>query len=61
MTEAEWLACADPDPMLKFRRGKVSERKLRLFAVGCCRRVIHLLEDDHKPECCQRCPSGMRM
>ncbi|WP_020470577.1 hypothetical protein [Zavarzinella formosa] len=39
MTEAEWLACADPKPMLNFIRGKASDRKLRLFACGCCRVV----------------------
>jgi hypothetical protein len=39
MTEAEWLAATDPEPMLAFLRGKASERKLRLFAAGCCRRV----------------------
>jgi hypothetical protein len=32
MNEAEWLACADPQKMLGFQRGKVGERKLRLFA-----------------------------
>jgi hypothetical protein len=39
MTEAEWLACVHPIPMLEFMRGKVSDRKLRLFAVACCQAV----------------------
>jgi hypothetical protein len=32
MTEQEWMQATDPRPMLKFLRGKTSERKLRLFA-----------------------------
>ena len=45
MAEQEWLAPTDVTRMLGFLRGKGSDRKLRLFAVACCRRVWHLLTD----------------
>jgi hypothetical protein len=35
MTEAEWIDCADPTPMLEFLRGRASERKLLLFVSHC--------------------------
>ena len=37
MTEAEWLACGDPEKMLAWIYAGVSNRKARLFAVACCR------------------------
>jgi hypothetical protein len=46
MTEAEWLGCTDPGPRLEFLRTRASERKLRLFACACCRRVWYLLTDE---------------
>lgn len=45
MTEAEWLTCNSPALMLEFLYSRGSERKLRLFAVACCRRMWHLLVD----------------
>ena len=43
MTEEEWLACADLSKMLPLLRGRATERKLRLFACCCCRRIGELL------------------
>src|SRR5262245_56427710 len=35
MTEAQWLACTDPTPMLEFLKGKATDRKLWQFACAC--------------------------
>jgi hypothetical protein len=45
MTESEWRAGSDPAPMLGFVLGVATERKLRLFAVACCRRIWPRLTD----------------
>ena len=45
MTEADWLTAGDPLPLLWFLKGRASDRKLRLFACACCRRLWPLLPD----------------
>lgn len=44
MTEAKWLACADPYGMLEFVKRMSTNRQSRLFACACCRRVWPLLD-----------------
>jgi hypothetical protein len=45
VTEPEWLESTDPTLVLNSLRGKAGARKLRLFALACCRRMWHVLTD----------------
>jgi hypothetical protein len=51
MTEAEWLAYTQDEDslynMLIHLRDKVSDRKLRLFAVACCQRPVYQTHSEH--------------
>jgi hypothetical protein len=44
--EDEWLASGEPEKMLEFLGDRASERRLRLFAAACCRRVWDTLTAD---------------
>ncbi len=47
MNGEEWLKSIEPMPMLDYLRGnRVSDRKLRLYAVACCRRIWDFLIDE---------------
>jgi hypothetical protein len=50
MTEPEWLESKNPQPMLEYLVGRATERKFRLFAIECCRRVQKYIVD---PRCIQ--------
>lgn len=61
MNEWQWLLCDAPGPMLGFLRDKASDRKLRLFACACCRRIWHLLPDKANQDlvaAVEDCPDG---
>jgi len=45
MTGRDWPNRTGPQPVLEFLRGRASDRKLRLFACACCRRVWDVLTD----------------
>jgi hypothetical protein len=43
MDETSWLSCTEPGALLRWGEPSLSERKLRLFACACTRRVWRLL------------------
>jgi hypothetical protein len=45
VTEADWQASDDPDPMVRALPAERYQRELRLFAVACARRLGPLLPD----------------
>jgi hypothetical protein len=50
MTESEWLACTDPSAILSFLvdSDNANERKFRLFACACVRRLWHRFSDGER-------------
>jgi hypothetical protein len=61
LTEAEWLAETNPELVLGCLRKRGSDRKRRLFAVGCCRGVWGWLDprSRHAVEVAERLADGL--
>jgi hypothetical protein len=60
MTEHDWLHGNDAGRLLAFVRSRISDRKLRLFAVACCRRLWDQLDEHgrHAAEVAERYADG---
>jgi hypothetical protein len=61
MTEEDWVGCTSPEAMLNYLGERASPRKLRLYAINCCRRIWHLFRDErcrHAVEVAQRHVDG---
>ncbi len=64
MTESEWLASVDPQALLLYVLPWASERKLRLFACACCRRIWRLMKTErarHAVETAERYADGQAL
>lgn len=46
MFEERWISCEEPEMMLRYMLGKTGDRKFRLFACACVRRIWPLLQDE---------------
>jgi hypothetical protein len=61
MTEEQWRSCVSPEAMLHYLTDQASPRKLRLYAIACCRRIWSVLRDDrcrHAVETAQKFADG---
>src|SRR5437868_6997402 len=47
ITHGEWVGHIDPNWILELIRSNATDRKLRLYACACCRRILHLLGNQH--------------
>ncbi len=61
MTEEEWLACEDSRTMLEFIRPRTSNRKLRLFAAACFRRLTRILSDPRQLQAIEALENNLEM
>src|SRR5438874_1685520 len=62
MTETEWLECINPHWMLDHLKDTLGERKQRLLAAACVRRIGQLLKDERSRnavEVCEKYADGL--
>jgi hypothetical protein len=55
MTETDWLACTDPEAMVRYAGDRISRRRMILASYACCLRLDPFFPVPEFRECLDWC------